>query len=107
MLNQFDVARMARLLRGVAVWSGIVQGARSIRYGDVVLRVHGVRVGNPTIAREAADLDPDSVHLTVFRDGQELEVEFETSPDFDAREAVARAIASEGLPVFVPAVASH
>jgi S1-C subfamily serine protease len=90
MRSAFVVAKIAKILRGVPVWSSV----EGLRYGDVVLRIHGIRVRTERALRDVVELDPESTHLTIFRDGKVFDLELLRRDDFEAPEEVVRATAS-------------
>ncbi|MGC4093734.1 MAG: PDZ domain-containing protein [Polyangiaceae bacterium] len=78
MLKRSDLVHLAEALGGLPVY-GCLRGSPAeragVRYGDVVLSVDGQATPTWDAYLAARERSANSIHLRLFRDGSELEVD--------------------------------
>jgi len=75
MMPRKQLEEVATALEGVPVWGCLPGSAAAevgVRYGDIVLRVNGVRTQGIEDYLEARALRADGMDVVLFRAGQEL-----------------------------------
>jgi S1-C subfamily serine protease len=73
-----EIQQLATVLRGVPVWGTLPDSAgehAGLRFGDVILAIDGTRVETLDAYVRARSAAHETMRVTIFRDGEELELE--------------------------------
>jgi S1-C subfamily serine protease len=96
MMSRKQLEEIADTVQGIPVW-GCLPGSTSaeagVRYGDIVLKVNGMRTPTIDDYLEARKLRTDGYELVLFRAGEELTVYVAFRPPADPMAALAMQLA--------------